>query len=116
MDTTPNEVRKLNFDDYSTAKHLEHAAQQARLRNYQDFLIVDVDAHHYENESYKEVFQYIESPVIRHDVMDSAQRPGRSAMLNSVRSAIKISAAASPAPICVGCRKCHRTAGTATSP
>ena len=83
MDTTPNEVRKLNFDDYSTAKHLEHAAQQARLRNYQDFLIVDVDAHHYENESYKEVFQYIESPVIRHDVMDSAQRPGRSAMLNS---------------------------------
>jgi hypothetical protein len=56
MDTTPNEVRKLNFDDYSTAKHLEHAAQQARARNYQDFLIVDVDAHHYENESYKEVF------------------------------------------------------------
>src|SRR6202795_4793704 len=83
MDTTPNEVRKLNFDDYSTAKHLEHAAQQARARNYQDFLIVDVDAHHYENESYKEVFQYIESPVIRHDVMDSAQRPGRSAMINS---------------------------------
>ena len=83
MDTTPNEVRKLNFDDYSTAKHLEHAAQQARARNYQDFLIVDVDAHHYENESYKEVFQYIESPVIRHDVMDSAQRPGRSAMINT---------------------------------
>src|ERR1700722_3049835 len=83
MDTTPNEVRKLNFDDYSTAKHLEHAAQQARARNYQDFLIVDVDAHHYENESYKEVFQYIESPVIRHDVMDSAQRPGRSGLLNS---------------------------------
>ena len=54
MDTTPNEVRKLNFDDYSSAKHLEHAAQQARARNYQDFLIVDVDAHHYENESYKE--------------------------------------------------------------
>src|ERR1700727_1329448 len=83
MDTPPNEDRKLNFDDYSTAKHLEHAAQQARARNYQDFLIVDVDAHHYENESYKEVFQYIESPVIRHDVMDSAQRPGRSGMLNS---------------------------------
>src|ERR1700743_2214337 len=83
MDTTPNEVRKLNFDDYSTAKHLEHAAQQARARNYQDFLIVDVDAHHYENESYKEVFQYIESPVIRHDAIDASRRPGRSGMLNS---------------------------------
>jgi len=83
MDATPSEVRKLNFDDYSTAKHLEHAAQQARACNYQDFLVVDVDAHHYENESYKEVFQYIESPVIRHDVIDSSSRPGRSAMLNS---------------------------------
>jgi uncharacterized protein len=83
MDTVPSEVRKLNFDDYSTAKHLEHAAQQARARNFQDFLIVDVDAHHYENESYKEVFQYIESPVIRRDMIDSAKRPGRSGLLNS---------------------------------
>src|ERR1700726_2013430 len=83
MDTTPSEVRKLNFDDYSTANHLDPAAKQAPARNYQDFLIVDVDAHHYENESYKDVFQYIESPVIRHDVMDSAQRPARSAMINS---------------------------------
>ena len=49
----------------------------------QDFLIVDVDAHHYENESYKEVFQYIESPVIRRDMIDSAKRPGRSGLLNS---------------------------------
>ena len=31
-------------------KALEHASQQARQRNYQDFLIVDVDAHHYESE------------------------------------------------------------------
>jgi hypothetical protein len=83
MDTIPNEVRKLNFDDYSTAKDLEHAAQQARARNYQDFLIVDVDAHHYENESYQEVFKYIESPVIRRDVIDSSSRPGRSALLNT---------------------------------
>src|ERR1700730_10126905 len=83
MDTTPNEVRKLNFDDYSTAKHLDHAAQQARARNYQDFLIVDVDSHHYENESYKEVFQYIESPVIRRAALESGKRPGRSSMMNS---------------------------------
>ena len=83
MDATPNEVRKLNFDDYSTSKHLEHAAQQARARNLQDFLVVDVDAHHYENESYKDVFQYIESPVIRRDMIDSAKRPGRSGLLNS---------------------------------
>ncbi len=37
MDTVPNEVRKLNFDDYSTAKHLEHAAQQARAEIFRIF-------------------------------------------------------------------------------
>src|ERR1700726_5275811 len=83
MDTTPSEVRKLNFDDYSTAKHLEHATQQARARNYQDFLIVDVDSHHYENESYKEVFQYIDSPVIRREALAHMERGGRSSMMNT---------------------------------
>ena len=62
MDMVRSEVRKLAAEDYSTAQHLEHASQQARERNYQDFLIVDVDAHHYESESYKDVFEYIESP------------------------------------------------------
>ena len=52
MDMARSEVRKLAADDYTTGKHLEHAAQQARQRNYQDFLIVDVDSHHYESESY----------------------------------------------------------------
>ena len=116
MDTTPNEVRKLNFDDYSTAKHLEHAAQQARARNYQDFLIVDVDAHHYENESYKEVFQYIESPVIRHDVMDSAQRPGRSGHAQQFGRQSKSRRPHHPLQFARGCRRCRKTAGTATSP
>ena len=77
MDMARSEVRKLAADDYTTGKHLEHAAQQARERNYQDFLIVDVDAHHYESESYKEVFDYIESPVIRHQAMESAKRGAR---------------------------------------
>jgi hypothetical protein len=48
MDMIRSEVRKLAAEDYSTVQHLEHASQQARERNYQDFLIVDVDAHHYE--------------------------------------------------------------------
>ena len=47
MDMPRNEVRTPRFDQYSTAKYLEHAAEQARRRNYNDFLIVDVDAHHY---------------------------------------------------------------------
>jgi predicted TIM-barrel fold metal-dependent hydrolase len=83
MDMPREEVRKLSFEEYSHAKHLEHASRQAHERNYQDFLIVDVDSHHYENESYKEVFQYIESPVIRRAALESSKRPGRSSMMNS---------------------------------
>jgi len=83
MDMARNDVRKLSFDEFSATRHLEHASQQARARNYQDFLIVDVDSHHYENESYKEVFEYIESPVIRRAAIDSTKRGGRSSMLNS---------------------------------
>ena len=82
-------------------------AQQARARNYQDFLIVDVDAHHYENESYKEVFQYIESPVIRRDVMDSAQRPGRSGLLNTSGRQSESRRPHHPLTTCADCRRCR---------
>ena len=51
-------------------------------RKYREFVIVDVDSHHYENESYREVFKYIESPVIRRAALESAERPGRSNLLN----------------------------------
>src|SRR5260370_34112804 len=83
MDTIRSEVRTPAFDRYWTTASLEHATQQAHARNYQDFLIVDVDSHHYENESYKEVFQYIDSPVIRRDALVHMERGGRSSMMNS---------------------------------
>src|SRR4030081_4032387 len=83
MDMLRSEVRKLRFDEHPATKHLEHASRQARERNYQDFLIVDVDSHHYENESYKEVFGYIDNPVIRRAAIESTKRPGRSSMMNS---------------------------------
>src|SRR5260370_28493593 len=83
MDMTRNEVREPRSDQYATSKYLEHASEQARKRNYNDFLIVDVDAHHYENESYKDVFSYIDSPVIRRAAMESTKRGGRSSMMYS---------------------------------
>src|SRR3954464_1746117 len=83
MDMVRNEVRNLNYNEFTETKSLEHASQQARARNYQDFLIVDVDSHHYENESYKEVYSYLESPVIKMEAMESINRGGRSAFLNS---------------------------------
>jgi predicted TIM-barrel fold metal-dependent hydrolase len=83
MDMLRNDVREIATNSYSETQALAHASEQARARNFQDFLIVDVDSHHYESESYKEVFQYIESPVIRREAMDSMLRAGRSGFLNS---------------------------------
>ena len=78
----------------STPKHLEHASEQARARNYQDFLIVDVDSHHYENEHYNEVFQYIESPVIR--ARGRCRARAAAPASSTPRSATRTPAAASP--------------------
>lgn len=60
-------IRTKVVDDehYDTREDLAHAAEQARRRHYSDFLIVDVDAHHYESDSWAEIFEYIEDPVIR---------------------------------------------------
>src|SRR5438477_4473790 len=83
MDMLRNEVRTLNPEQYTETKALDHASQQARQRNFQDFLIVDVDSHHYESESYKEVFQFIESPVIRREAILHINRGGRASSMNS---------------------------------
>src|SRR5215472_17032785 len=61
---TPS-VRDPNADKFDTGRLLAHAAEQAEDRRYEDFMIVDVDSHHYETGSYKEIFQYIEDPVMR---------------------------------------------------
>jgi uncharacterized protein len=55
---------------FDTRKHLEHAVRQAEQRRFQDFLIVDADAHHYELEQWPEIVKYIEDPVVR----DAAQQ------------------------------------------
>ena len=68
MDMQNTDVRNLRFDEYDSGEHLKSAAKQALARNYQDFLIVDVDSHHYESEHYRDIFQYIEDPVIRRTV------------------------------------------------
>ncbi len=81
IQTPVNEVRELRFDQFSSSESLVKASEQAHKRKYQDFLIVDVDCHHYETESHGEVFKYIENPVLRRQAIESASRGGRSSML-----------------------------------
>jgi uncharacterized protein len=63
MDTVS--FRDLSVAETDTKTLLTHAEQQAIQRRYEDFLIVDVDGHHYENMSYAEICAYIEDPVMR---------------------------------------------------
>ena len=59
--------RDVDLTTFDTTLALEHATNQAKQRQYEDFLIVDVDSHHYETESFKEIAEFIEDPVLRHE-------------------------------------------------
>jgi hypothetical protein len=60
--------RTINIDEeFDTSEHLANATRQAIDRGYEDMLIVDVDAHHYESDAWNEIISYIEDPVIRHE-------------------------------------------------
>jgi predicted TIM-barrel fold metal-dependent hydrolase len=67
------DVRTVHVgEEFDTRDALANAARQAQERRFDAFTIVDVDAHHYETESWAEISDYIESPVIR----DYAQAGG----------------------------------------
>src|ERR1700678_1232434 len=67
MNTQITNFRDLATEEFDTTTLLEHAAQQAIDRKYEDFLIVDVDSHHYETESIAEIAEYMDDPVMRHE-------------------------------------------------
>ena len=54
-----------------TREILANARQQAEERNYQDYVIFDVDAHHIETVHWGEICEYIEDPVIRSQAVTS---------------------------------------------
>ena len=62
-------VRDPSQDKFDTKRLLAHAHEQSEDRHYEDFMIIDADAHHYETGSYKEIYQYIEDPVMRDQFM-----------------------------------------------
>ena len=63
MDTV--NFRDLSVEEFDTTTLLEHANQQAIQRRYEDFFIADIDGHHYETYSFKQMCEYIEDPVMR---------------------------------------------------
>ncbi len=56
---------------------LAHAKRDVAAHGYEDCLIVDIDAHHAETASWKEIVEYIDDPVIReHAINYHAERIG----------------------------------------
>ena len=66
MTDQANHVREVRVGErMDTREVLLNASRQAQARNFDDVLIVDVDAHHYEGEAWMEIAKYIEDPAIR---------------------------------------------------
>ena len=65
MDLIADRGRRVTVDELNTTRLLAHARKQAQQRKLDDILIVDVDAHHYENESLDEFLPFMENDVLR---------------------------------------------------
>ena len=59
MDLIADRGRRVTIEELNTTRLLSHARKQAHARSLDDMVIVDVDAHHYENESYEEMLPYM---------------------------------------------------------
>ena len=67
---------RMSVEEFDTEKLMQNAARQRDQRKFNDMLIIDVDAHHYETESMKEIVEFIEDPVLR-QLARSAQQIAR---------------------------------------
>ncbi|HVY56980.1 MAG TPA: amidohydrolase family protein [Xanthobacteraceae bacterium] len=65
MDLIVERGRRVSVEELNTTRLLAHARQQAHQRNFDDIMIVDVDAHHYESENYAEILPFMENDVLR---------------------------------------------------
>ncbi len=68
-----SDFRKMAVEEFDTTKLLAHASRQAEERSYKNFPIIDVDSHHYELESFHEILEYMEDPVLQQLAMSASQ-------------------------------------------
>src|SRR5919198_796762 len=79
MELQPNDFRRMSVEEFDTTKLLAHAARQAKERSYERFPIVDVDSHHYENESMPEILDYLDDPVLKELALAGAKPNAKNA-------------------------------------
>src|SRR6266480_2957211 len=81
MDLLAERGRRVSVDELNTSRLLAHARKQAVERNLDDMLIVDVDAHHYENEHYNDILPYMENEVFKQWTMGGRAQTERGAIV-----------------------------------
>ena len=74
MDLIADRGRRVTIEELNTTQLLAHARKQAVQRKFDDMLIVDVDAHHYENENFGEILPFMENEVFRQLTMSGATK------------------------------------------
>jgi uncharacterized protein len=77
MELVSDRDRRISIEDLNTSQLLAHATRQAHQRKFDDLVIVDVDAHHYENEHFADVLPFMENDVLRQLTMSGRQKGGR---------------------------------------
>ena len=55
MELVSDRDRRISVEDLNTSQLLAHATRQAHQRKFDDLVIVDVDSHHVELDSWTEV-------------------------------------------------------------
>ena len=79
MDLIADRGRRVTVEELNTTQLLAHARKQAVQRKFDDMLIVDVDAHHYENENFDEILPFMENDVLRQLTMSGRASTGAAA-------------------------------------
>ena len=83
MDLSADRGRRVPIEELNTSRLLAHAHKQAVKRKLDDVLIVDVDAHHYENENFREFIPYMENDVFRQLSLASRGKGGRGGVMQT---------------------------------
>ena len=81
MDLQSDRGRRVAVDELNTSRLLAHAAQQAHQRKFDDMLIVDVDAHHYENEHFRDILPFMENDVLKQLAIANTMKGGRGTIM-----------------------------------
>ena len=81
MDLIADRGRRVTVEELNTTKLLAHAAEQAKQRKFEDMLIVDSDAHHYESEHMDEILPFMENDVLRQLAMSARAKGGRGTVM-----------------------------------